>query len=99
MTDAERQPCRSDAGLVCPDVAGEHRPVPFGARRVAELAADLAGSEASIYLIRGEKVMLDSDLADLYGVRTGRLNEQFNATETGFRRTLPSSLPALNSIL
>jgi ORF6N domain len=29
-----------------------------------------------IYLIRGEKVMLDSDLAELYGVTTGRLNEQ-----------------------
>ena len=26
-----------------------------------------------IYLIRGEKVMLDSDLADLYGVETGAL--------------------------
>ena len=29
-----------------------------------------------IYLIRGEKVMLDNDLAQLYGVSTGRLNEQ-----------------------
>jgi hypothetical protein len=29
-----------------------------------------------IYLIRGEKVMLDSDLAELYGVETRRLNEQ-----------------------
>src|ERR1041385_9011530 len=28
-----------------------------------------------IYLIRGEKVMLDSDLAKLYQVRTFRLNE------------------------
>jgi hypothetical protein len=32
--------------------------------------------ERRIYLIRGEKVMLDSDLADLYGVPTKRLNEQ-----------------------
>jgi len=31
---------------------------------------------SSIYLIRGEKVMLDSHLADLYGVPTSRLNEQ-----------------------
>ena len=31
---------------------------------------------ASTYLIRGEKVMLDSDLAILYGITTGRLNEQ-----------------------
>ena len=30
-----------------------------------------------IYLIRDEKVMLDSDLAELYGVPTSRLNEQF----------------------
>lgn len=29
-----------------------------------------------IYLIRGQKVMLDSDLAELYGVETKRLNEQ-----------------------
>jgi len=29
-----------------------------------------------ILLIRGEKVMLDSDLAQLYGVETRRLNEQ-----------------------
>ena len=29
-----------------------------------------------IYLIRGQKVMLDRDLAELYGVETRRLNEQ-----------------------
>lgn len=29
-----------------------------------------------IYLIRGEKVIMDSDLAELYEVMTGRLNEQ-----------------------
>ena len=32
--------------------------------------------EKAIYLIRGEKVMLDRDLAKLYGVTTKRLNEQ-----------------------
>jgi phage regulator Rha-like protein len=32
--------------------------------------------ERKIYLIRGQKVMLDSDLAKLYGVTTKRLNEQ-----------------------
>jgi hypothetical protein len=32
--------------------------------------------ERKIYLIRREKVMLDSDLAKLYGVTTKRLNEQ-----------------------
>ena len=29
-----------------------------------------------IYLIRGQKVMLDNDLAELYAVETRRLNEQ-----------------------
>lgn len=32
--------------------------------------------EQKIYLIRGQRVMLDKDLAELYGVPTGRLNEQ-----------------------
>jgi len=32
--------------------------------------------EKSILLIRGQKVMLDADLAELYGVTTKRLNEQ-----------------------
>lgn len=31
--------------------------------------------EQRIYLIRGLRVMIDSDLAELYGVSTGRLNE------------------------
>lgn len=32
--------------------------------------------ERSILILRGEKVILDSDLADLYGITTKRLNEQ-----------------------
>jgi hypothetical protein len=32
--------------------------------------------EQSILLIRGQKVILDRDLAKMYGVPTGRLNEQ-----------------------
>jgi hypothetical protein len=32
--------------------------------------------EKSILFLRGQKVMLDADLADLYGVTTKRLNEQ-----------------------
>lgn len=32
--------------------------------------------KGKIYLIRGQKVLLDSDLAVLYGVETKRLNEQ-----------------------
>ena len=32
--------------------------------------------ENQVYFVRGEKVMLDNDLAVLYGVETKRLNEQ-----------------------
>ena len=32
--------------------------------------------EKRIFLIRGQKVMIDRDLAELYGVLTKRLNEQ-----------------------
>ncbi|MGH8016387.1 MAG: ORF6N domain-containing protein, partial [Candidatus Zixiibacteriota bacterium] len=32
--------------------------------------------ENKIYLIRNDKVMLDSDLAELYGVSTRQLNQQ-----------------------
>ena len=44
------------------------------------------GLEQRIHLIRGEKVMLDSDLAALYGVSAKRLNEQVNRN----RRRFPS---------
>jgi hypothetical protein len=36
----------------------------------------LAEIERHILTLRGQKVMLDGDLADLYGVPTKRLNEQ-----------------------
>ena len=34
------------------------------------------GIEQRILLIRGQKVMIDTDLAELYGVTAKRLNEQ-----------------------
>src|SRR5579863_4427956 len=37
-----------------------------------------------IYLIRGEKVMLESELAKLYGVSTSRLNEQVKRNRKRF---------------
>ena len=40
--------------------------------------------EKKIYLIRGHKVMLDNDLAELYGVPTKRLNEQVKRNVTRF---------------
>jgi hypothetical protein len=40
--------------------------------------------EESILVIRGEKVMLDTDLAGLYGVTTKRLNEQVKRNKGRF---------------
>jgi hypothetical protein len=40
--------------------------------------------EGSILVIRGQKVILDSDLADLYGVTTTRLNEQVKRNSARF---------------
>jgi len=37
-----------------------------------------------IYLLRGQKVMLDEDLAELYQVPTGRLNEQVKRNSARF---------------
>jgi len=40
--------------------------------------------ESAIYLIRGQRVMLDSDLAAIYGVTTRRLNEQLRRNRSRF---------------
>lgn len=40
--------------------------------------------ERKIYLIRGQKVMVDFDLAELYGVTTSRLNEQVTRNRKRF---------------
>jgi len=40
--------------------------------------------ESRILLIRGEKVIIDADLAELYGVTTKRLNEQVKRNRTRF---------------
>ncbi len=37
-----------------------------------------------IYFIRGKKVMLDRDLAEMYGIETRRLNEQVKRNEKRF---------------
>ena len=39
---------------------------------------------AKIHTVRGVRVMLDSDLAALYGVTTTRLNEQLRRNRTRF---------------
>ena len=40
--------------------------------------------EKAIYLVRGEKVMLDAELAQLYGVETGYLNRQVKRNRERF---------------
>ena len=48
------------------------KPVPF------------AAIESRIHLIRGSKVMLDADLAELYGVTTGNLNKALQRNRERF---------------
>ncbi len=40
--------------------------------------------KGKIYLIRGQKVLLDGDLAEMYGVETKRLNEQVRRNQARF---------------
>ncbi len=49
-----------------------------------QLPVPLAMIERKIYLLRGQKVMLDSDLAELYGVETKALNRAVKRNGTRF---------------
>jgi phage regulator Rha-like protein len=40
--------------------------------------------DRAILIIRGHKIMLDSDLAEIYGVKTSRLNEQVKRNKNRF---------------
>ena len=44
----------------------------------ANNALSMPRIESRIQIIRGQRVMIDVDLAELYGVQTKRLNEQVN---------------------
>jgi hypothetical protein len=44
----------------------------------------IANLESAIHLIRGHRVMLDSELAAIYGVTAKRLNEQLKRNRPGF---------------
>lgn len=48
------------------------------------LSASVQLIERRIYLIRGQKVMLDFDLAELYGVATRQLNQQVTRNKKRF---------------
>lgn len=50
--------------------------------------------ESAIYLIRGQRVMLDSDLAEIYGTSTMRLNEQFRRNRQRFPEDFAFQLTA-----
>src|SRR5258705_311813 len=50
----------------------------------SSLAVSVQLIERRIYLIRGNKVMIDVDLAELYGVPTKRLNQQVQRNRNRF---------------
>lgn len=51
-----------------------------------------------IYVLRSQKVMLDSDLAELYGVTTSALNQQVKRNANRFRMTSPFSSRRRSSV-
>jgi hypothetical protein len=57
-------------------------------------AMPLARIESRILLLRGQKVMIDADLAELYGVPTKRLNEQVKRNQERFPADLMFQLTA-----
>src|SRR2546423_3085350 len=44
----------------------------------------ISSIESAIYLLRGRRVMLDSDLAAIYGVSTRQLNQQLKRNRSRF---------------
>jgi len=46
-------------------------------------------TESKILTIKGQRVILDSDLAQLYGVSTTRLNEQVSGIDENSTRSGP----------
>jgi hypothetical protein len=54
------------------------------AKRIVKLAFPDEIITSRIYLIRDRKVMLDEDLAELYGVTTGNLNKAVNRNAARF---------------
>jgi ORF6N domain len=54
----------------------------------------ISNVESAIYLIRGQRVMLDSDLAAIYEITTKRLNEQLRRNLKRFPRDFAFHLTA-----
>ena len=61
--------------------------VPVNGSSVAASAETDDFIKSRIFTIRGVQVMLDRDLAELYGVETSRLNEQVKRNEERFPET------------
>ena len=49
-----------------------------------EIQIDVEVIQQKIFLIRGQKVMIDRDLANLYGVETKHLNRQVKRNKARF---------------
>jgi len=62
------------------------RPKSKVANRDLKMSADPTVIKELIFTVRGQRVMLDRDLADLYGVTTKRLNEQLRRNRHRFPR-------------
>jgi hypothetical protein len=54
------------------------------AKKTTKRIASLKEIEQAIHVIRGQRVMLDSDLAALYGVTTRQLNQQVSRNSDRF---------------
>lgn len=52
--------------------------------RKSSIAVPIERIERAILVVRGQKVMLDADLAALYSVTTKRLNQQFRRNQVRF---------------
>lgn len=54
---------------------------------------EIAVIQNKIYEIRGQKVMIDRDLAEMYGVQTKALNQAVKRNIERFPKTLCFNLP------
>jgi hypothetical protein len=64
-----------------------------GKKSSKNLIATSEQIQKMVHVVRGQRVMLDFDLARLYGVTTAALNQQVSRNRIGFRRISRISLP------
>jgi hypothetical protein len=64
------------------------------ARRTSRVAYPASGIESRILVLRGQRVMIDADLAALYGVPTKRINGQVRRNARRFPEDFCFRLPA-----